>query len=240
MSLCVSIIEPRPLTNKINLLIKNVRDTLGDVPVFIFCGKSSIDRIEKDDNIELIKLEKDNYTSIEYCNLCKSDKFWDYISTDKILFMQTDGCLCTKSKYSIENFYHYDYIGGYASQSWWTKELRIANIKDNFKYQCLNGGFSLRNVEACKNALKEFKPKQTIDYRKYTRNTKLADLFEDLFFACAMHVLGYNIAQDYYSINFCTHTEYIKDTFCVHNLFKYKKDSSFLEYCPEYIDFVSA
>lgn len=234
MSLCVSIIEPRPWVTKINFLIKNVRQVLGDVPIHIFCGPSSAYRINTDDNVNLVKLNRDNFTRIEYCDLAKSNYFWNHIISEKVLFMQTDGCLCPSSKYSVEDFYHYDYIGGYAPQAWWHKELKIAGIKEQFKYQCLNGGFSLRTVSACKKSIEFFKPTKTIDYRCYTSDAKVTDLFEDLFFACSMHILGYNIGKDDYSINFCTHTEYVRDTFCVHNLFNYKRDNTFLEYCPEY------
>ena len=171
---------------------------------------------------------KDNLTRIEYCDLAKSVSFWERIDTDKILFMQTDGCLCKKSQYKVEDFYKYDYVGGYAPQAWWSKELRIAKInKNEFPYQCLNGGFSLRTTEACKKVIETFTPRQSIEYTNYNKQTRMENLFEDLFFACGMHLLGYNVGRDKFATNFCTHTEYVSNTFCVHNLFKYKRVNSF-------------
>jgi hypothetical protein len=235
MNLSVVIIEPRPWIDKINFLIQNVRGILGDIPIQIYCGASSQDRINKDSNTIIRSVGKDNLTRVEYCDLAKSVSFWERIDTDKILFMQTDGCLCKKSQYKVEDFYKYDYVGGYAPQAWWSKELRIANIdKNEFPYQCLNGGFSLRTTEACKKVIETFTPRKSIEYTNYNKQTRMENIFEDLFFVCGMHLLGYNVGRDKFATNFCTHTEYVSNTFCVHNLFKYKRVNSFLEYCPEY------
>jgi len=51
----------------------------------------------------------------------------------------------------------------------------------------------------------------------------------------------YKVGLDEFSTNFCTHTHYVNDTFCVHKLDNYvQKDElqKFLEYCPEFIHFI--
>jgi hypothetical protein len=72
---------------------------------------------------------------------------------------------------------------------------------------------------------------------------------EDLYFVVGMLTANkennktiYKVALDEFSLNFCTHTHFIKPTFCVHKLDAYHKPNSsmiqnFLSYCPTFASF---
>ena len=75
---------------------------------------------------------------VDFNNLMLSKYFWNNISFDKVLIFQTDSMICKKG---IEKFLKYDYIGAPLP-----------------KFQCLNGGFSIRNVKQMINCLTLFKP----------------------------------------------------------------------------------
>ena len=74
---------------------------------------------------------------------------------------------------------------------------------------------------------------------------------EDLYFVVGLLTLNsnsnsnsniYNVGLDEYATKFCTHTHYLHDTFCVHKLDNYVNDvqlNDFLEYCPEFNNFLS-
>lgn len=237
------IVEPRydPL---VLLNIQNIR-ALYKEHILFYCGKDLKNIFEKkisDDSVQIIELEVSNFTTETHSDFFKSLNLWNSIQTDYVVTIQTDGCLCKNSKYKIEDFLHYDYVGGYAPQRWWKKELDIANIDANiYPNMCFNGGFTLRKVSAMKEAIKHFPPMLTQNFKNYNKQTVMENFQEDVYFVCALHKIGYNIGKDEHSLNFCTHSHFLKQTFCIHKARSYinkKQLNDLLEYCPEYKEFL--
>lgn len=227
-------VEPRKI-KQIFYSIKNFYQVLPNTPLYFFCGKNLKEffllKLSNYTNLIIIELDVNNLNMISYSNLFKSLNFWEQFDADYALTIQTDGCLCLNSKYKITSFYKYDYVGGYAPENWWKKEVGNLNCK-----MCFNGGFSLRNINKCKNVIKEFIPQPT---KKYYKSIKLEEYAEDLYFVKAMLKLKYNVGIDTNATTFCTHTKYINNTFAVHKLHHYQKNiNDFLKYCPEFKDFI--
>jgi hypothetical protein len=247
-NICGVLVEPRKLNN-IPLLIKNFQTVLPQKKLFFFCGSSHYSYYQSlfnnDPFIKIINIGVDNFTGVTHSDFLKTRKFWENFSDfTHVLTLQTDGCLCTKSKFKIEDFLHYDYIGGYTPKKWWWRDTHgLHNFSD---YQCFNGGFSLRKVQTLLEVIDTFPPLPSKDWRIATRMS-FRTYFEDLYFVMGMLIINstkdtpvYKVALDEFATNFCTHTNYLKDTFAVHNLDKYCKESQFrkfLKYCPEFIYF---
>lgn len=246
IKICGVLVEPRKLSN-IDYLIDNFFDVMGETDLLFFCGKSCYDDLQikykNNKYIKLVTLKVDNLNAKEHNDLWKSINFWDFFKNySHILTIQTDGCLCKNSKFKIEDFLHYDFIGGYTPNKWWWKETHgLHKYSDN---QCFNGGFSLRNVKASLNLIKHCPPLPTEDF---SEKLPFASYGEDLYFVVGflkMNQLGisnYNVALDEFATNFCTHTHYLKNTFCVHKLDNYTDYITilkFFEYCPEFEHFI--
>lgn len=239
------LVEPRKL-EAVYKLIENFRDVLGETDLIFYCGKSNYNHFMeyyKDDNFIKIKsLLVDNLTAKEHNNLWKDINFWnDFVDYEYILTVQTDGCLCKNSIFKLNDFFEYDYIGGYSEYKWWWKETQ--GLHDYNDYQCFNGGFSLRRVSSMLEVLNNYVPLPTEDYRP---DLSFRSYGEDLYFVVGLLILNkygegsYKVGLDSFAVNFCTHTHYIKRTFCVHKLDNYvTKDvlEEFLKYCPEFINF---
>lgn len=242
------LVEPRYLAS-IPQLIQNFKKVLPNCKLYFFCGKSSFpiffNLYGHDSLVHLIPLETDNLTPNSHNDFLKTSEFWNHFDTDYILTIQTDGCLCENSPYKISDFLHYDYIGGYTPFKWWWKETNGLHSFDDF--QSFNGGFSLRKVQAMKEVICAFPPTST---QPFSQNLPFTSYGEDLYFVVGMLKLNkqstekrkYNVALDEFSVNFCTHTHFIKPTFCVHKLDAYHNVDShviqnFLKYCPTFAAF---
>lgn len=235
------LIEPRKV-KQIFYSIDNFFDVLPNTFLYFFCGKGLKNTfkllLKKYKNLKIVELKVNNLNFVEYSDLFKSIDFMKQFDSQYILTIQTDGCLCNNSKFKIKDFYNYDYIGGYAYQNWWKKE--VGNLVDNNNKMCFNGGFSLRKISSCIKVLENFKP---LPSKRYYSGIKDEEFGEDLYYVKGMLKLGLNVGLDNYAINFCTHTKYITNTFCVHKLKHYEKDKIELEkfnkYCTEYKNFYS-
>ena len=250
---CGLLIEPRGLTN-ITILIDNYirvskkqgNESMGKL--YFYCGASRFkfysNLYKKNYQIEVISLGLDNLQVHQHNDLLKSAGLWKKLHDDGytyVLTIQTDGCLCESSEFKISDFINrgYDYIGGYTPYKWWWKETE--GLHDYNDYKSFNGGFSLRRITALLDVINKFDPlpsrgfEQGIDFKSYG---------EDLYFVCGMFKLKYKVATDEYSTNFCTHTHWVKPSFCVHKLDNYTKDVDqmieFLKYCPEFLPFMGS
>ena len=232
-------IEPRQLTEIFDN-IHNFFQVLPNVKLYFFCGKNLKNYYDSKllfyDQLIIIELPVNNMTSIEYSNFLKTATFWEQFDAEYCLTIQTDGCLCLNSHYTIDTFLKYDFIGGYSKKHWHAQMSSIIDL--DTVYPCLNGGFSLRNIKKCINVIKTFPPLVT--------NKRQNDIFEmfpeDIYFAYGMLKLGYNVGIDKEAVKFCTHTKYLVNTFCVHNFKKYassKKYARFLTYCSQYSLFIN-
>jgi|LakMenE18May11ns_1017448.scaffolds.fasta_scaffold9888910_2 hypothetical protein len=245
---CGVLVEPRK-TRNVLLLIDNFRKVLPNKILFFFCGSSHYSYYKSlflnDPFIKIIDSGFDNFSATTHSDFLKKRSFWEnFYDFTHVLTLQIDGCLCTKSKFKIEDFLHYDYIGGYTPKKWWWRDTHgLHNFSD---YQCFNGGFSLRRIQCMLDIIDTFPPKPSKDWRISTRMS-FRTYIEDLYFVVGMLIINstkdkpiYKVALDEFATNFCTHTKYVKDTFCVHNLDKYSKNDElieFLKYCPEFAYF---
>ena len=244
---CGVLVEPRRLNN-IHPLIINFKKVLPNTKLYFFCGKSSFDVFSSmyfnDPLVKLINLNTDNLTANTHNDLWKTISFWNNFNEDYVLTIQTDGCLCENSTFKITDFLHYDYIGGYSPFKWWWKET--GGLHDFNDYQCFNGGFSLRNVKAMKTVLQSFPPLPT---QPFSPDLHFTSYGEDLYFVVGLLTINkqnsnqipFNVALDEYATNFCTHTHFLKKSFCVHKLDSYQNNSvisAFLQYCPEFFSFI--
>lgn len=246
MSVCGVLIEPRFLPI-IHPLILNFKKVMGTTLLHFFCGENSFEffneMYKNDPFVKLYCLSTDNLTAEQHNDMWKNISFWDNFDSDYILTIQTDGCLCENSSWKISDFLHYDYIGGYSSFKWWWKETNGLHNYDD--YQCFNGGFSLRNVQAMKDVINSFPP---LPSKGFSPELPFEAFGEDLYFVVGLLKLNqqkntkiYNVALDSFATNFCTHTHYITNTFCVHKLDSYQNKNiiaQFLKYCPEFSSFI--
>lgn len=238
-------VEPRML-KQIYWNIENFYKNLPDLNLYFFCGKGNkekhIENLKKykydKEKLIIYELDVNNLNFETYSDLFKSFYIIDKVKEDYILTIQTDGCICNNSKFNIYDFIKYDYIGGYARERWWWKETE--GLHDYNDYQCFNGGFSLRNKKAMIDVINKFKPKKSCIW---SEGLSFEHFGEDLYFVCGMLKLNYNVGLDKFAINFCTYTHYNNDTYCAHQYDKWKnrseKYSKFLEYCPEFKNFIN-
>lgn len=119
--LAAVIIEPRQ-HRYIYRVIKHFMNQLDpNIPFFLFYGKSKFQHIYnyfyrdiKSKKLTIIQLPVDNLSYSQYNVLLKQKQLYSFIPYDKLLFFQTDAWINTKSRYKIDNFIKFDYIGGYS------------------------------------------------------------------------------------------------------------------------------
>jgi len=170
----------------------------------------------------LIPLETDNLDPDGYNALFKRLDFWNKVKAENILVFQTDVALCPASKYKINDFMKYDYIGcgSYAGaigkKDVWAREYS----KGNSFYGV--GGMSFR-----KNSFQ----KQCI--RKYPEIA--ADYPEDVFFSNCVEDSPNKPESAEVLANFCTQDSFVKESFGAHKTWVIKKKEekdAFYNYCP--------
>ena len=102
-----------------------------------FCNDLEIDTITADDSSLEIMLTED---------------FWNKVVGETVLYFECDTMLCSNSEYKVEDFEHFDYIGGY-----WGNEL---GMLDNDYTRVMNGGLSIRKksymLDIIKNELQPY------------------------------------------------------------------------------------
>lgn len=132
------IVEPR----KDPILIKVINNYLELLPKYtkiqIFHGTNNekfiFDNFHnyiKSNKIIMTNLYKKNLTINDYNLLLTSKDFYNNINGENILIFQMDTCLCSNSKFKLEDFLNYDYVGA----PW---------IDKNIINKVGNGGLSFR------------------------------------------------------------------------------------------------
>ena len=118
-------IEPRKL-KQVYFNIDNFFEVLPTTILYFFCGKGLKYHYEfkfkkKFKNLKIIELEVNNFNFASYSDFMKSHSFWDNFKSDAeyCLTIQTDGCLCKNSLYNIQDFFKYDYVGGYGNEEYY-------------------------------------------------------------------------------------------------------------------------
>ena len=140
-------------------VLKNVMQNLSDEWLLqIFHGNKNLDYIknfvEKDEFLTKIK-NKITFTNLNIDEISADDssleirlteKFWNDVIGDTVLYFECDSMLCPTSKYKVDDFIHFDYIGGY----WGTEKYPL----DEEYPVVMNGGLSLRKKDYMLNIIK--------------------------------------------------------------------------------------
>lgn len=115
--LVAAIIEPREdnlvkiLTHFINVMPSNthfqVYHGINNAHLIYKHFQSYIDS----GKLSVWNLGVDNLTIQGYSALLTSKEFWNTIQSERVLIFQTDAITCGHSKFKIENFMQYDYVG---------------------------------------------------------------------------------------------------------------------------------
>ena len=214
-----AIIEPREHED-LEYVIDQFRSKLdSDIKIVVFYGKGRkpfVESITKGiKNLQLVELDKDNYTAKDYNDFVKSSNFWKYITTEKLLIFQTDSMLCSNSDYKLEDFEKYDFIG---SRTPW-----------DFKLPGGNGGLSVRDVIKSKKCISEYENGKLDHLKKYGEDGFFARCFD----ASADHVLPTDDEKDMFS----SQNYFTKKSFGGHQVSVQLSDDDreeFYSYCPEY------
>ena len=147
------IVEPRKdimlikvLKNYLKLLPKNTK-------IHIFHGidneKLILDNFSQEifhNKIIMTNMKIKNLTIHQYNLLLTSLDFYNKINGENILIFQMDTCLCSNSKYKIQDFLKYDYIGSpwINQNSLKYKNLQKKVISEKIHNKVGNGGLSFR------------------------------------------------------------------------------------------------
>lgn len=179
--------------------------------------------------VELLDMGVENLTVMGYCELLCSVDFWNTIRSEKVLIFQTDSITCARSKYDIEEFLEYDYVGAPLPAQinmlmrtvFW---LRGWNISTDF----YNGGLSVRTKSLSKEVIE-----------KYPWDKKTP---EDVWFCAFMDKLGgkvanYDVAKKF---SYEATSNFEEVPWGLHK--PRKNERKLQQYCPEYknIPFIPA
>jgi hypothetical protein len=246
---CGVLVELKRKRN-IDILVENFQLVMPGRDLFFFCSKSDYDYYKDyydgDNMIKIVNTGVDSFTTSEYNDFFKTLDFWNIFKEyTHVLTINTRGCLCENSEYKIEDFFKYDFVGGYTpNKFWWNETQGLHNFSD---YQCFNGGFSFRRIQAMKDILINFPPLPTNDLNE---NVSFRSYTEDLYFVIGLLILNsggntngkkmYRIGLDEFATKFCSYTHYLDKTFCVNELDNYNLQNEvdkFLKYCPLFNNF---
>tara|TARA_R110000824_G_scaffold355626_1_gene542828 strand:+ start:1793 stop:2527 length:735 start_codon:yes stop_codon:yes gene_type:complete len=157
------IVETRE-NDALPFVINNVMSILpDDWRLQIFHGSNNLDYIKevirKDELLE--GLEDTVFTNLGIDSITADDSsleimltedFWNKVVGETVLYFECDSMLCPNSEYKVEDFEHFDYIGGY-----WGNQL---DMLDSDYSKVMNGGLSIRKksfmLDIIKNELQPY------------------------------------------------------------------------------------
>jgi len=111
----------------------------------IFHGSNNLEYVKKVTDTELLNGKEITYTDLKIDSITADDSsleimltedFWNKVVGETVLYFECDTMLCPNSEYKVEDFEHFDFIGGY-----WGNQLEML---DNDYSKVMNGGLSLR------------------------------------------------------------------------------------------------
>ena len=126
-------------------VLNNVMSILPDEwNLQIFHGSNNLDYIneiihntEYSDKVTLSNLNIDSISQQDTnLEIMLTENFWNQVIAETVLYFECDTMLCPNSEYKIEDFEHFDYIGGY-----WGN---ILGVLDSKYERVMNGGLSIR------------------------------------------------------------------------------------------------
>jgi len=180
--------------------------------------------------VYLFPLESDDMNADQYNELFKRLEFWNKVNAEDILVFQTDAVLCGKSKFKIDDFTKFDYIGCSNKRNtigrhedYWGKDTTqywTGDASSNLSFYGI-GGLSFRKNSFQKKCIKD--------------NPNIESSFpEDVFYSECVEKSS-NKPKDVSDLrNFCTQYSYFSPSFGAHktNLLKKEHKKSFFEFCP--------
>lgn len=243
-SLIGLLIEPQDLATVVDV-IENFYTVLQDqrIPLHFYCGKGLKNtweqRLKQFVSLHIFELPVSTLQVHEKSDLLKDISLWEKLgSYTFVLTLDTRGCLAPQSVWKIQDFFSYDYVGGYAQEKWWWKETE--GLHDYNAYQCFNGGISLRKIESCKEVLRTFFPGKT---KEFQSKQEFPHFFEDLYFVVGLLHLDKEVALDSHGVQFCSHTQLIPGSFAIYLIDFYHPSSDYigsvLQYCPTFAKFLA-
>jgi len=155
------IIETRE-HNALPFVLNNVMSILPDGwGLQIFHGSNNLEYVKKVTDTELLNGKEITYTDLKIDSISADDSsleimltedFWNKVVGETVLYFECDTMLCPNSEYKVEDFEHFDFIGGY-----WGNQLEML---DNDYSKVMNGGLSLRKksfmLDIIKNELQPY------------------------------------------------------------------------------------
>ena len=162
MSKVAVIVETRE-HKALPFVLNNVMSVLPeDWKLQIFHGSNNFDYINEivqtDDllqrrDVVFTDLKIDSITADDSSlDIMLTEDFWNQVNGETVLYFESDSMLCPNSENKIENFEHFDYIGGY-----WGNQL---DMLDNVYSRVMNGGVSIRKksfmLDIIKNELQPY------------------------------------------------------------------------------------
>ena len=213
------IIETRK-HHALETVVENVLDACG-IPIQLFHGKMNrefilstrIAELADRGKVILSALDAEHLQQSEYNALLMSPRFWELLcGRGKVLVFQTDSLCCRQSKYRLEDFSDFDYIG-----CTWGRRRPVGLVIDGGV-----GGFSLRDWAISVQCLARFDP-------------SLWPGGEDGYFAFHMDLIGARVANPEESGRFGTQDYFLDKSFGGHRvgLLEPAELEAFMQYCPE-------
>ena len=142
-------------------VLNNVMSILSDEwNLQIFHGSNNLDYInevihntEYYDKVTLSNLNIDSISQQDTnLEIMLTEYFWKRVIGETVLYFECDSMLCPNSEHKVEDFEHFDYIGGY-----WGNQL---DMLDNDYSKVMNGGLSIRKksfmLDIIKNELQPY------------------------------------------------------------------------------------
>lgn len=127
-------------------VLNNVMSILpSDWGLQIFHGSNNLEYVKEVTDTKLLRSREVIFSDLKMDSISADDSsleimltedFWNRVSAETVLYFECDSMLCPNSEYKIEDFEHFDYIGGY-----WGNQL---DMLDNDYSKVMNGGLSLR------------------------------------------------------------------------------------------------
>ena len=138
MSKVAVIVETRE-HKALPFVLKNVMSVLpNEWELQIFHGLSNRDYViestrELNRQIHFSNLQIDSISAVDSSlEIMLTNNFWNQVVGETVLYFECDTMLCVNSEMSVEDFEHFDYIGGY-----WGNTLGVLHNKYD---RVMNGG----------------------------------------------------------------------------------------------------
>ena len=208
----IVIVEPRNHPDLLNLLNNIINNKPNDWDIQAFIGKDQdISKFPKKDKLNNLitytRLKSNNLFSNEYNNLFKTVDFWNQIDAEYIQIMQTDSALCSNSKFNLDQFIKFPYIGCSSWLTAWSDKSH--NIDNRNEISCLGiGGFSLRQKSVMIECINDSKKmKFTGNENELTEKSAILG-GEDFFFARCIAKKKLKVPSEQDMINYCIEYNY--------------------------------